>query len=33
MWFGIVSLFPEMFSTATSSGVLGRAVSASVAWI
>ncbi|MBK80187.1 MAG: tRNA (guanosine(37)-N1)-methyltransferase TrmD [Gammaproteobacteria bacterium] len=30
MWFGIVSLFPEMFSTATSSGVLGRAVSAGV---
>ncbi len=26
MWFGIVTLFPEMFSVATQSGVLGRAV-------
>jgi len=26
MWFGVVSLFPEMFRTATESGVLGRAV-------
>ena len=26
MWFGIVTLFPEMFSVATKSGVLGRAV-------
>ena len=26
MWFGIVTLFPEMFSVATESGVLGRAV-------
>lgn len=26
MWFGVVSLFPEMFRTATASGVLGRAV-------
>lgn len=26
MWFGVVSLFPEMFDIATGSGVLGRAV-------
>lgn len=26
MWVGIVSLFPEMFATATQAGVLGRAV-------
>ncbi|MCZ6640971.1 MAG: tRNA (guanosine(37)-N1)-methyltransferase TrmD [Gammaproteobacteria bacterium] len=26
MWFGIVTLFPEMFSVATQVGVLGRAV-------
>ncbi|MCZ6618633.1 MAG: tRNA (guanosine(37)-N1)-methyltransferase TrmD [Gammaproteobacteria bacterium] len=26
MWFGIVTLFPEMFAVATESGVLGRAV-------
>ena len=26
MWFGIVTLFPEMFSVATEVGVLGRAV-------
>lgn len=26
MWMGVVSLFPEMFRTATASGVLGRAV-------
>jgi tRNA (guanine37-N1)-methyltransferase len=30
MWFGIVSLFPEMFDIATQSGVLGRAVTQGV---
>jgi len=30
MWFGIVSLFPEMFRVATESGVLGRAVTSGV---
>ncbi len=30
MWFGVVSLFPEMFRTATGSGVLGRAVTEDV---
>jgi tRNA (guanine-N1)-methyltransferase len=30
MWFGVVSLFPEMFRTATASGVLGRAVTQGV---
>lgn len=30
MWFGVVSLFPEMFRTATESGVLGRAVASRV---
>lgn len=30
MWFGVVSLFPEMFRTATESGVLGRAVTSGV---
>jgi len=30
MWLGIVSLFPEMFATATEAGVLGRAVQRAV---
>ena len=30
MWFGIVSLFPEMFDIATQAGVLGRAVTQGV---
>ncbi|MEQ9003999.1 MAG: tRNA (guanosine(37)-N1)-methyltransferase TrmD, partial [Pseudomonadales bacterium] len=30
MWVGVVSLFPEMFRTATDAGVLGRAVSQGV---
>lgn len=30
MWFGVVSLFPEMFGIATDSGVLGRAVRSGV---
>lgn len=30
MWFGVVTLFPEMFRTAVETGVLGRAVSAGV---
>ncbi|MEQ8857801.1 MAG: tRNA (guanosine(37)-N1)-methyltransferase TrmD [Pseudomonadales bacterium] len=30
MWFGVVSLFPEMFRIATDEGVLGRAVSAGI---
>lgn len=30
MWFGVVSLFPEMFGIATASGVLGRAMSSGV---
>jgi tRNA (guanine37-N1)-methyltransferase len=30
MWFGVVSLFPEMFRTATEAGVLGRAVTGGV---
>ena len=30
MWFGVVSLFPEMFDIATQAGVLGRAVTQGV---
>lgn len=30
MWFGLVSLFPEMFESFTSLGVFGRAVEAGV---
>ena len=30
MWFGVVSLFPEMFGIATQAGVLGRAVTQGV---
>lgn len=30
MWFGVISLFPEMFRAATASGVVGRAVTGGV---